>query len=83
MAVWAATIIIATVMGAAAGLIETSARGEVIPNWHIMAVGIGSAVIPAIISLIAIGGPVWHGIIAIIIVSLIVDRTQDRMKQGL
>jgi hypothetical protein len=73
----------AAVMGIVAGLIETAARGEAIPNWHIMIVGIGSAVIPAIISLLALGGPLWYGIIAIIIVSLLVDRTQDRMKQGL
>ncbi|MFW5867411.1 MAG: hypothetical protein ACOCX2_06315 [Armatimonadota bacterium] len=83
MAIWIATLIVCVVMGAVAGLIETVARGDVIPNWHIMGVGIASAVIPAIISLIALGGPIWHGIIAIVIVALIVDRTQDRMKLGL
>ena len=83
MAVWVATIIIATLMGAVAGRIENSARGEVIANWHIIGVGIASAVIPAVISVIAIGGPLWQGIIVIVIVALLVDRTQDRMKQGL
>ena len=83
MAVWIATGIVCLIIGAVAGLLENWARGEVIPHWRILIVGTSASVIAGLVTVAVAGGFIPHIPIIVTIAALMVDRVNDRMRQGL
>ncbi len=83
MAVWLAVGIACLIMGLVLSLFENWARGEAIPHWRILGLGVGASLIGGLVTLGLTGRFIVYVPIVLTILALMVDRLNDRMRQGL
>ena len=83
MVVWVLWGVLFFIMGLMISLLENWARGEVIPHWRILIVGTSASVIAGLVTVAVAGGFIPHIPIIVTIAALMVDRVNDRMRQGL
>jgi len=76
-------LVLSAIIGIVAGLLETWGRGDAIPNFRILAVGLIAALGAGLLSILIFGGLIiWFPVI-LAPAALLIDRAAADARRGL